>query len=167
MPNMKNIINTHNKKIINPSKDIAKTCNCIRRHKCPLNGKCLTNNVLYKASISLNEENSKAKICYGVSETAFNHRYMNYKIHSITWNTKLIQNYQMNIGTKKTSNISWKILGTHKLYNQSSKRYLLCLNEKLVIALHKDDDMLNKRFKVTSKYRHSNKYMPASSGSKD
>ena len=34
MSNMKNIINTHNKKIINPPKDnIARTCNCIREHQ--------------------------------------------------------------------------------------------------------------------------------------
>ena len=58
MPNMKNIINTHNKKIINPPKDnIARTCNCIRKHQCPLNEKCLTKNVIYKASITPNEEN--------------------------------------------------------------------------------------------------------------
>ena len=48
MPNMKNIINMHNKKIINPLKDnIARTCNCLRKHQCPLNQKRLTSNVLY------------------------------------------------------------------------------------------------------------------------
>ena len=78
MPNIKNIIN--NKKIINPPKDnITRTCNGIRKHQCPLNEKCLTNNVLYKASITPNEENSKTEICYGVSETAFKLRYVNHK----------------------------------------------------------------------------------------
>ena len=64
--------------------------------------------------------------------------------HSTTSNTKQIQNYQTNIGisAKKTSNISWEILGIHKSYNQSSKRCLLCLNEKLASALHKDDNIL-------------------------
>ena len=58
MPNIKNKINTHNSKIINPPKDnTARTCNCIRKHQCPLNEKCLTNNVLYKASITPKEEN--------------------------------------------------------------------------------------------------------------
>ena len=33
MPNMKNIINMHNKKIINPRKaNIVRTCKCIRKH---------------------------------------------------------------------------------------------------------------------------------------
>ena len=56
MPNMKNIINTHNKKIINSTKDnIKRTCNYIRKHQCPPNEKFLTNNVLYKESITPNK----------------------------------------------------------------------------------------------------------------
>ena len=79
MPSMKNIINLHSKKIINSPKDnIARTC-CIRKHQCPFNEKCLTNNILYKASITPNEEYSKTKIYYDVSETAFKLRYANHK----------------------------------------------------------------------------------------
>ena len=85
--------------MINPQKDnIARTCSCIRKHQWPLNEKCLTDNVLYKASITPNEENPKTKIYYGVWETAFKHRYANHKKNSTTSNTKLIQNYQRNIG---------------------------------------------------------------------
>ena len=81
MSNMKNIINTHNKKIINPPKDnIARTCNYIREHQSPLNEKCLTKNVLYKASYTPNEVISKTRIYYHVlSETAFKHTYVNHK----------------------------------------------------------------------------------------
>ena len=80
MPNMKNIINMHNKKIISrPIDNIARTCNCIRKHQCLLNEKCLTNNVQYQESITINEEILKTKIYYGVSETAFKLRYVNDK----------------------------------------------------------------------------------------
>ena len=72
MPNMKNIVNTHKKKMINPpDENITRACNCIRKHQCPLNEECLTNNILHRASITPNVENSKRKIYYGVSETAF------------------------------------------------------------------------------------------------
>ena len=160
MPNMKNIINTHNKKIINPPKDnTARTCNCIRKHQCPLNEKCLTNNVVYKVSITPNEEK------------AFKRRYANHKktFNNIKYqtDTELSNEYWNIISANKTSNVSWEILGTHKSYNQSSKRCLLCLNEKLAIALHKDDNMLNKRSEIISKCRHRNKYMLASYDSKD
>ena len=88
MPNMKNIINTH-KKINLPKDNIARTCNCIRKHQCPLNKKCLTSNVLYKTSITSNEENPKTKIYYGVCETAFKRRYANHKktFNSIKYQT--------------------------------------------------------------------------------
>ena len=99
MPNIKNIINTHSKKIINPPKDnIRRTCNCIRKHQCPLNEKCLTNNVLYKASITPNEENSKTKFIMVLVKRHLNSDIRTIKKHSITSDTKLIQNYQTNIG---------------------------------------------------------------------
>ena len=41
-PNIKNMINTHNKKIINPPKDsISRTYNCIKKTQCPPNEKCI------------------------------------------------------------------------------------------------------------------------------
>ena len=119
------------KKIINPPKDnIARTCNHIRKHQCSLNEKCLTNNVLYKASITSNEEKPKAKIYYGVSETAFNHKK---SFNNIKYQTdaELSNKYWNIISANKTLNIYQELLGTQKSYNQSSKRCLLCLNEKL------------------------------------
>ena len=65
-----------------------------------------------------------------------------------------------------SKNVSTKV-GNHKSNNQSSKRCLLCLNEKLAIALHKDDNMLNKRAEIIRKCRHKNKYMLACYDSKD
>ena len=117
MPNMKNIINTHNKKLINPPKDnIARTCNCIRKHHCPLNKKCLTNNVLYKASITPNEENPKTNNYYGVCETVFKRRYANHKktFNNIKYqtDTELSSEYWNVISANKTLNVSWEILGT-------------------------------------------------------
>ena len=45
---------------------------------------------------------------------------------------------------KRRVNITWHILGRHQAYNTSSKRCYcaLCLNEKLKIALHKNNNML-------------------------
>ena len=105
---MINIINTYNKKIINPLKDnITRTCNCIRKHQ--LTKKCLTNNFLYKASITpWNEENSKTNIYYGASETAFKLRYANSKKTCKTSNTELSNEYQNIIPANKNSNISWE-----------------------------------------------------------
>ena len=109
MPNMRNIISTHNKKIISPSIDnIARTYNSIRKHQCLLNKKCLNNNVLYKAGITQNEENSKTKIYYAVSETASKLIYANHKktFNNIKYqtDTELSNEYWDIISTNKTSN---------------------------------------------------------------
>ena len=133
MPSKKNIISMRNKKIINPPKDnIARTCSCIRKHQCPLNEKCLTNNALYQASITTNEENPKTNIYSGVCETAFKLRYADHKktFNNIKYqtDTELSNEYQNITSANKTSNISCEILRTHKSYSQSSKRCRLCSN---------------------------------------
>ena len=83
--------------------------------------KCLTNNVLYKASITPNEENPKTKIYYGVCETAFKRRYANHKktFNNIKYqtDTELSNEYWNIISANKTLNVSWEMLGTHKSYN--------------------------------------------------
>ena len=72
MPNMKSRTNIHNKKVTKakPSTQ-ARECNYINKSKRPLNYKCLSNNVLYKANIISTSENYRNKIYYGISETKF------------------------------------------------------------------------------------------------
>ena len=80
------------------------------KHQCPLSEKCLTNNVLYEASITPNEENPKTKIYYGLSETAFKLRYVNQKEtlnnKKYQTDTELSVEYWNFISANKTSNIS-------------------------------------------------------------
>ena len=46
MPNVKSIIKKHNKTVPNPPTNTSeRTCNCINKEKCPLQEKCLTNNI--------------------------------------------------------------------------------------------------------------------------
>ena len=65
----------------------------------------------------------------------------------------------------KNADISWEILGICQLYNTSSKRYMLCLNENLPITLLKEH--LNKRTEIISKCRHSIKCNLGNYDSKD
>ena len=70
----------HNKKATKakPSTQ-ARTCNCINKSKCPLNDKCLSDNVLYKANITSTSENYRNKIYDGISETKFKSWYGNHR----------------------------------------------------------------------------------------
>ena len=112
----------------------------------------------------------KQKIYYGVCEAAFKLRYANHKktFSNIKYqtDTELSNEYWNIISAKKNLEHILGNFGNPQII-QSSKRCLLCLNEKLAIALHKDDNMLNKRSEIISKCRHRNKYMLASYDSKD
>ena len=47
MPNIKSVINAHNKKVLSPTNvNDERTCNCRRNAICPLDNNCLTKNIL-------------------------------------------------------------------------------------------------------------------------
>ena len=53
--NIKTIINSHNAKILFPKKSREqRTCNCLNKENCPLEQKCLTTNIVYKAIVTSN-----------------------------------------------------------------------------------------------------------------
>ena len=73
MKNMDSIISGHIHNILNPNQ---KSFGC--KHSCPLNGKCLTPKVIYRADVS-NEANNDQKFYFGLAETTFKERYNNHK----------------------------------------------------------------------------------------
>ena len=60
MENFKSLISCHNKNVLkrtNSKKDHeTSTCNCRDKDSCPLNDKCLQENVVYKATITTQNE---------------------------------------------------------------------------------------------------------------
>ena len=80
MPSLKSKIDEHNKKILEttpPSK--TKLCNCLKKENCPMRRACLTENILYYARISCDDETYKPKLYKGICETTFKKRYANHK----------------------------------------------------------------------------------------
>ena len=77
MDNMANIISSHNKKIINPGYEKnCKTCNCRNKSNFPLDNKCLTNKIVYKAEIETNNgiNELSTKVYFGICEVEFKSR---------------------------------------------------------------------------------------------
>ena len=78
--NIKTIINSHNAKILFPKKSTEqRTCNCLNKENCPLEQKCLTTNIVYKAKVTSNNENHQEKVYFGSCETTFKKRFSNHK----------------------------------------------------------------------------------------
>ena len=59
MPNVESVVSKSNFKIIEESKTQEKnetTCNCRVKTSCPVEGKCLSRSVIYKATVTYNNK---------------------------------------------------------------------------------------------------------------
>ena len=163
MPNVRSVINAHNRKILEEKQQLALgSCNCNDNSNCPLDGHCLTSNALYQAEVGSDIDNYDKKVYKGCTEPVFKSRYGN---HRKAFNndkykndTELSKEVWKIKERKANYNIKWSVIKQYPAYNQNNKRCMLCLNEKLAILEHEGENLLNKRSEIISKCRHQNKY---------
>ena len=74
--NVKNIVNTHNKKLINSSSHHVQPCNCRKKEDFSLEGKCRTKNIIYKCIVSTSGHPDKAYL--QTADGDFKNRYYNH-----------------------------------------------------------------------------------------
>ena len=80
MRNIKFVINSHNAKILFTKKSTEqRTCNILNKVNCPLEQKCLTTNIVYKAKVTSSNQNYQEKVYFGSCETTFKKRFSNHK----------------------------------------------------------------------------------------
>ena len=163
MPNMKSIINSHNQKILEDSPTLELgSCNCTATNVCPLDGHCLTSNLLYEATVSTDIANYGSKAYIGITEPKFKVRYGNHKKalnhEKYKTDTELSKEVWRIKEKNANFNISWNAVKQYAAYNPVTKRCSLCLNEKLAILENVNNNLLNKRSEIISKCRHKNKY---------
>ena len=102
MNNTKQIIDNHNKCILNSSKHIndtadntntkdSKTCNCRQKNTCLLNGNCLQSSLIYQATVT-RKDNSTTETYIGLTENDFKTRTETTPHHSNTQNSETLQN---------------------------------------------------------------------------
>ena len=169
MNNTKQIIDNHNKRILNSSKHAnetadnrvdKKSCNCRQKITCPLNGNCLQSSVIYQATVTRND-NSTSETYIGLTENDFKTRYRNHTASFRHAKHRNSTELSKHIWTLKDNNIdhsiSWRIISSSSSYNSSSKRCNLCLKEKFLIICRPDLSSLNKRNELVSSCRHRNK----------
>ena len=147
-------------------------CNCRKRDSCPLRGKCLSESVVYKATVKSGQE---SKFYIGCTGGTFKERYYNH--------TKSFRNVKYEKETelskhvwslKKKSRqyeITWEIVRKSNTCSRKSGNCNLCLEEKLAILIARKTRSsttsgicLNKRTELVSKCRHG--YRPANRAKK-
>ena len=165
MPNMKQIIDGHNKNILKkaaqPQQDTAtKTCNCRKVDECPLKGECLLKEVVYQAKVTTKE---KTEPYIGLTATEFKTRWRNHQMsfkHENKKNDTELSKYLWQLKEKKKDfTITWKILAKARAYTTLTKRCNLCISEKFFIISKPHMATLNKRNELVSTCRHRRKYI--------
>ena len=144
---------SHNRRIIQPTSN-KHECNSRNRAKCPLENKCLTANIVYKAVVSAPSKPEKEY--FAIGETSFKDRFRN---HTRDFRHKPSP-YMWKLKDKNTIvNIKWNILsiiyGTPK--GGACKLYL---TEKSWLLKHfHNEHLFNKKSEFISKCKHENKLL--------
>ena len=130
--NISQIIKKHNQKIANPKcKATNPSCNCRVKSQCPLQGKCSTQSVIYKATATTPSTTPKTYI--GVTEGPFKQRYSQHKLSFTHPKYKQSTTLSKFIWDSKTAGttpeVSWAIAKSVPAYSNITKRCLLCLTE--------------------------------------
>ena len=162
MDSMEKIINNHNSAIIksnSTSEDLNnKKCNCRKPELCPLSGECLTQCIVYKATVTTGRNE---KYYYGVTEGTFKKRWSNhntsFKNVSYEHDTALSTFIWSLKDEGKEYDIKWEISKKVTPYKCGGRSCNLCLEEKLYI-LRGDKNMINPKSELISKCRHKNKF---------
>ena len=158
LPNLSSIISSHNAKILRDSSQSVseKLCNCRKKDECPLNGKCLTDKVVYRAAVKLNDE-PKIEDYVGITGNSFKTRYNQHKSsfkQNNIQSTTLSQHVCKLRNKKADFNIDWSILKRASTFSTSTGRCNLCIAEKYIFLYRDDLGSLNSRDELTAKCMH-------------
>ena len=168
MENMEKIIKNHNSKILNEDtgrETETRTCNCRKKDSCPLEGKCLSKEIIYKAEV---KTQSSANVYYGVCATTFKKRFANHKKSLNTQKYKEETALSKFIWELKDQNIqyeiAWSIHGRAPAYRCGTRKCSLCMAEKMAILQEDPEKLINKISDLVSWCPHRLKFqLPISS----
>lgn len=164
MPNVKSIIDAHNKQKVNTdTKKVDKPCNCRNKNECPLQGQCRATEIVYQATVT--SSNNQTETYIGLASTEFKSRFNN---HTASFdpakedkrNSTELSKHIWNLREQnRTYKIKWKIIGRAKAYSNVTKKCNLCLLEKYYILCKKHMATLNKKNELIGTCRHRTKYL--------
>ena len=124
MPNVKSTISSHNNRVLKKN-NVATTnitCNCRDKIHCPLEGKCLTKSVVYKAEITIKDTHQTMNYI-GVTAGHFKDRYNNHR--------KSLNNYAYRKETE-LSKYAWELKEQGKILTSNGQSSNLSLLTRLV-----------------------------------
>ena len=160
-PNMSAAISARNAKLLaDPPAPNLKTCSCTKGKECPLEKKCLSKNIIYKANII--QENGKTETYTGLTSTTFKARLGTHKtsFKNPNVNQTSLSNHIKKLAKKNIAHtIKWDILSSAKPFSPVSGICSLCTKEKFYITFKPGVATLNKKSEMYSNCRHKKRVL--------
>ena len=165
-PNMKQMLASHNKKILAASKPKSeeRTCDCPRRKQeageCPLQGHCIERNNVYQATVveTKIDGTEKVETYVGVSAPPWKERQRNHNTSftnpSYKGRTVLSTHIWELKARGSTYKVSWKVIDRGTPYTPVTGQCMLCTKEKFYILRRPELATLNKRQEIGAHCRH-------------
>ena len=154
MPNMGAKINKHNSKILGKSWEEGK-CNCRNPAECPLPGKCQTDKLIYRATVTADNQ---VETYVGLTAGEFKKRHSKHKYDFKTEAQKNSTTLSAHVWKLKEENkpynIEFTIVGRAAPYSPVSATCNLCILEKYEIIFNPEKASLNSRHELFSACRH-------------
>ena len=164
MPNMKEVISTHNSKVSQQREHQPPPgCNCRGGvATCPLDGACLTPGVIYEAKVT-RKDNYESEFYTGVTVGPFKQRVYghNYDLrHQSQRTSTCLSKYVWGLKDEGIDyDITWKIIARGRGFNPTTRSCQACLKEKFYIMFRPEGATLNARSEFYGTCRHRKKLL--------
>ena len=158
-PNLKKIISSHNAKILQKSeKQAERSCNCVQKEKCPLNGECLTDNLIYQASVVTAQPNPETHTYIGLTANQFKSRLGNHKksFKDISYkNETTLSQFIWSLCEQNIKyDVYWKLVDRAEPFNPVTGICNLCTLEKFNLIFKPETYTINKSDEINSYCLH-------------
>ena len=133
--------------------------NCQSSENCPLDGNCMVESVIYKATVNKGDKETE-ETYIGLTGGMFKTRYTAHLAsfrHRNKASSTTLSNYIWKLKDKGVdTKISWEIVANAPSYHPNIGKCLLCLREKYFIMFGEGEASLNNRSEIASTCRHKN-----------
>ena len=160
MPNMSQAVSGHNAKLLREDRQAEETpgCNCRGGpDTCPVGGKCLTDCVVYEATVT--ETHSGKKETYtGVTSRKFKQRWYEHNADMRKESSRIKSGLSSHVWDLKDKglsyDVSWRLKDRSTAFSPITKKCRICLKEKFHILYKQDGASLNRRSEIFNTCRH-------------
>ena len=159
MPNMTKFLSKHNSQISRPNRPTqtrTSMCNCNKKDECPLPGRCLTDKVVYTATVT--DENDNVENYTGLTCKTFKERHYKHKNSFKYQNSDNSTTLSSNVWGLNDRGLPYSIeldmIDRAPPFNLNSRKSRLCLKEKYHIMFSRDVASLNLRSEMFNTRRN-------------